>query len=364
MRVLHVLGEIKSSGAEVMLRSAADEFSRHGVVADVLSTGMREGTFSDDLRGVGYRIHHIPFSKSPIFFVHVYRLMGNGGYDVVHLHTERANFWLGLTALFATSGRVLRTVHAVFVFGGRLGLIRGWQRRLLSRLGVVHVAISPTVQQAERVNFGLKTRLVNNWYDDMRYRPPSIEDRKRARLRLDLDRAQKVLLSVGNCSKVKNHVALLHALAGLPKDTAWAYLHLGQEESGYPERRLAESLGIADRVRFLGNQTEPKDFFAASDIYVMPSLCEGFGVAAVEALAMGMPSVFTDVEGLRDFREHFEHVVYSGTDSESLRAAIEEVLSWSSARIDATAKRISEVALAHFRPAKGVAGYMKIYQGA
>ncbi len=96
MRVLHVLAELHPSGAESMLLSARPVFLENGFDGEILSTGRAVGPFASLLRAAGYKVHHIPFAKSPRFFLDVYRLMRRGGYDVIHLHTERANFWLGL----------------------------------------------------------------------------------------------------------------------------------------------------------------------------------------------------------------------------------------------------------------------------
>jgi glycosyltransferase involved in cell wall biosynthesis len=363
MRVLHVLGELKASGAEVMLRSAIPAFDREGVETHILSTGERLGPFAGELESVGCQTHHVPFHRHPAFFWKVLLLMRAGDYDVVHLHTERANFWLGLVARASGVGRLIRTVHNAFPFDGRLARRRGWQRRLLSRLGVVHVAISPTVQENEWRRFGLKARLVDNWYDDARFDLASAEEREGARSKVGLHAAQHAIVSIGNCSDIKNHGTLLHALAKLPVDVDWIYFHLGQEEVEHGERRLAESLGIEERVRFLGRQPEPRAYLAAADVYVMPSLYEGFGVAAMEALAMGVPCILSDVDGLRDFRERFEHIVYTGTDAESLTRALQEVATWSDAKRQMVRAQFARTAYEHYRTEQGVGGYRRLYLG-
>ena len=66
------------------------------------------------------------------------------------------------------------------------------------------------------------------------------------------------------------------------------------------EKKLAEHLGITKKVRFLGNRDNVRDYLLASDIYLMPSLYEGLGMAAVEAMASNTPSIFYNVPGLKD----------------------------------------------------------------
>ena len=137
LRVLHVLGELKPSGGETMFRIAAPLFAAEGVVAEIVATGPQIGIYAPQLAHAGYKLHHIPFSKTPFFFIALYRLMRAGRYDVLHLHTECANFWIGLVALSLRPRRVLQTVHASFTFSGNLRL-----RRKVQRLHCKHWVLS------------------------------------------------------------------------------------------------------------------------------------------------------------------------------------------------------------------------------
>ena len=204
MRVLHILGELRLSGAEQMLCSAAVCFAQQDVTADVLSTGVQVGPHAHRFEESGYTVHHLPFRRHPLFFFSLWRLIRRGGYDVIHLHTERANFWQGLVVLIAGVKGKFRTIHNNFHFEGKLRSRRGLQRRVLAGMGVQHVAISPTVQSNEKSRFGLETTVIPNWYDNNHFRPPTSEQRDKSRR--DLDVSDKfVLLTIGNCSMVKNH---------------------------------------------------------------------------------------------------------------------------------------------------------------
>lgn len=363
LRVLHVLGELKPSGGETMFCIAAPLFAAEGVEAEIVSTGPEMGSYAPQLAQAGYKLHHIPFSKTPGFFISLYKLMRAGHYDVFHLHTECANFWIGLVALALRPQRVLQTVHSSFGFSGNLRLRRKVQRFILQALGLVAVAISPSVEKMERDNFGRKTRLVQNWYDSSRFTAPTERERLQARDVLGIGAGETVIVTVGNCSSIKNHKALLEALAQLPTASRPLYLHVGTEEPGYPEQKLAQELGIAGRVRFLGALQDVRPALYASDIFVMPSLFEGFGIAAVEALATGLPTVFTDVSGLRDFRTEYEGLCYAGTDSTSLKIALEKLLAESSELRNARARDYSNISQRLYGIKRGVAGYVEIYKG-
>jgi glycosyltransferase involved in cell wall biosynthesis len=183
------------------------------------------------------------------------------------------------------------------------------------------------VEKNECQRFLLNTTLIPNWYDDRRFSPPDETERHLSRQSLGINDQTRVLLSVGNCSRVKNHTALIQALAKIPEQIRPLYLHVGTEESHHPERQLVQQLGLGEWVRFFGHQTDILPYLYAADLYVMPSLYEGFGIAAVEALACGLPALFTDVPGLAQFRDTFPATLFVACGPEGIHSGLNTYLS-------------------------------------
>lgn len=361
LRVLHVLNELKSSGAETMLVAAAPLFQAEAVILEVLSTGATTGLYAKRFEAAGYRLHHIPFSRSPGFFLKVRRLMQVGRYDVIHLHIEAANFWYGLVALSVHPRVVLRTVHSAFAFTGNLQWRRGVQRRLLQRLGVQHVSISASVRDTELRHYRLPTTLVWNWYNSMRFNATSTEARAAARAKFGLSENDFVVASIGNCCEVKNHTALIQAIALLPAEQRPIYLHAGTEEAGQPERALAQHLGISEHTRFLGGLDEVLPLLQAADAFIMPSLYEGLGIAAIEALATGLPALFTDSPGLRDFKSQFPGLIYTQVDANSIAEGLQRLMSMAENDRAAIFAAYPKTAHKQFGMERGVSEYLNIY---
>lgn len=362
LRVLHVLNELMPSGAEVMLRNAAPHWTRHGVQCQVLSLGAQPGPFADALAEAGYPVQHLPFAPTRRFLRDFEALLRAEGCDVVHLHVERASMWLALAARRAGVPRVVRTVHGNFLFEGWL---RG--RRMLSRavtrlLGAHQVTISERVHETERTRFGNRTELIHNWFDSTRIAPPDPTQRAAARAALDVPDHAFVLLTVGNCAPVKNHPALLEALARLARRD-WLYLHVGCEETGEPERALAQRLGIAAQVRFVGLQADVRPFLHAADLFVMPSLREGLGVACLEAVGAGLPALVGDVPGLRELRRHFGSLRTTGVDAQALAAALAQALQEHGPAQRAAVRGDAAIARERFGLERGVAAYVRAYRG-
>src|SRR4029453_17946394 len=108
-----------------------------------------------------------------------------------------------------------------------------------------------------------------------------------------------IALFVGKLVEWKRPVDLMHAAALVP-DTWVVFAGDGAPRSHLTE--LAESLGISERVRFLGfvNQTELPAVYRAADVLVLPSAFEPFGLVVNEAFASGTPAIVSDACGCVD----------------------------------------------------------------
>ncbi len=359
MKVLHVLNELRPSGAEIMLRIAAPFFRENGIECEILATGDSVGPYASVLETAGYRVHHIPFARSPAFFMAVARFAKRSGFDLVHLHSERGFIAYVLAARMTGIGRLVRTVHNNFNFDGWLRMRRGFERRLAEWLGVRFIAIAPGVEQTERRLYGTSPLLIPNWFDSAHFHPATAEERAAARASFGVHADECVMVSVGNCSVVKNHAALIEALARCT-EFPWRYLHVGLEEPGAPERALAEKLGIADRIRFIGAVDDVRPILHAADLYVMPSHFEGFSIATLEALAVGLPALLADVPGLADIRQYLGDVSYCKPSADSIAAALQPLLRKGAGLDDGRAARSAAIHQA-FGAKRGVPAYSALY---
>jgi glycosyltransferase involved in cell wall biosynthesis len=104
---------------------------------------------------------------------------------------------------------------------------------------------------------------------------------------------------------------------------------VGSDDHDYADRlkRLAQKLKIADRVHIVGFQDPVQPFLASLDLYVHPALMEGFGIAVVEAMAMGKAVVATTTGGLPEVVAQGETgLLVPPGDVESLAATVVSLL--------------------------------------
>jgi glycosyltransferase involved in cell wall biosynthesis len=118
-------------------------------------------------------------------------------------------------------------------------------------------------------------------------------------LRADQGADPPRLLMVARFAAQKDHATLFRALATL-LELDWRLDLVGSGPLEESVRVLARSLGLSDRVQFLGTREDVPDLIATSQLYLLISHWEGFPRSILEALRGGVPVVATDVGGVRE----------------------------------------------------------------
>jgi len=325
MRVLHILNELKPSGAEVMLELAAPVWLKMGCELHILSISALAAAHEERMRAAGWIIDRASREGGVRQLIsRVTAMIRQIQPDVVHLHQEGRSLPLCYAARRAGVPMV-RTVHNNFPFTGRLRLRKAFERWLCRRMGSKHIAISPSVQANERARFHNPTELCWNWFDAGSFRPPSEGERSTARERLGLGAQQKVLVSIGNGSDTKNYRVVVEALAAMGHPNVH-YYQVGHPHPHGVDEQLANDLGVASQVHLMGPRKDILDWLWACDAYLMPSIFEGYGLAAVEAIAAGCECVFADCPGLADFKEMAIHAAWVPPHTASFLTGIQAAL--------------------------------------
>lgn len=222
------------------------------------------------------------------------------GHDVVHFHTARAH---ALAPLCRGRGaRLVVTRRMDYVPTGGL-----YARFLYNRAVDAVIAISEGVRQA-LLQAGVRDeriRVVPSGVDPAAWvAPPRAGETLRAGWGIGPD--DVVVLVLGALERRKGHAVLLEAAARLRGgDHRFRYVFCGDGAEADALARAAAPLGPGV-VRFAGFRGDVAACLAAADIVVLPSLYEGLGVAALEAMAAGRAVVASRVGGLGEAIAHEE----------------------------------------------------------
>ena len=225
--------------------------------------------------------------------------------------------------------------------------LRRWAKaRLLSRydkvLGVSDFVTRCMVEEGWWGQVGRFWHFVN--LD--RFRPDPV-DAKQVRQELNAEDAF-VIVVVAQLIPEKGIQVLLEAMPNLPDSTqVWV---IGQGPQRHSLETLSGALGVASRVRFLGNQSRVERFMRGADLAVCPSLwAEAAGLVNLEAQAVGLPVVASAVGGIPEFVRHEQTgLLFPPGDRAALQRCV--LALWSNRELR---QRLAGGALAHARGAFG-----------
>lgn len=312
MKVLHILNELKFSGAEIMYTNAAKIFQDFGCELTVLETSSNYGEYTPYFEKSGYKVIHKTYPtnlrKKIQYYKDIIKLLKEDKYDVVHIH--RANMKFGMSYCAYRAGiKSIYTIHSVFKSHWYSYILHLLQRIIMNNLfKCTFQAISDTVYKHEKQYYYNKNVIqIYNWYDSNRFYPPHPNDKQAIRERLNIPQDALVVISIGGCSPIKRHTEIIKSLPSvIKKYPNTIYIHLGSGVSLEQEEKLTKELKLNNHIRFYGNQTNVRDFLIASDIYIMCSTHEGISLTTIEAMACKIPAILYDVPGLRDFNKEKE----------------------------------------------------------
>ena len=144
--------------------------------------------------------------------------------------------------------------------------------------------------------------VINNFVDVARFTRKPIDAFKK----VIAPNGESILLHASNFRKIKRVQDVVKIFYEVQKQMPAKLLFVGDG----PERQMAEelsrSLGVGDDVRFVGKQEQMEDILAIADLFLLTSEYESFGLAALEAMAAGVPVVSTNAGGLSEIMIHGE----------------------------------------------------------
>ena len=216
-------------------------------------------------------------------------------------------------------------------------------------------------------NTGVPIANIAVQHNSIRPRPlASQSDAQALRSKLGIPPDESVLLAIGRLSKEKAHLDLLAAFARLRetnRDLKYKLVIVGDGPERGALEAAARSNGINDDVIFTGQENDVQPFYAAADVFVLPSHSEGSPNVLLEAMAANVPIVATNVGGVPEIVENNESaVLIPANDPKAMAAAIARVLNDRDFAGRLTTKSAALVA-SLYTPAQYVRSLVEIFQG-
>lgn len=265
---------------------------------------------SEILLNSGCNIYNMKFNRSPLAkenlkeYAHLKKVIKEEKYDLVHTHTPVASAIVRLACKDIKNVKVFYTAHGLHFYKG--ALLRNWLifypiERWLAKYTDVLITInredfkrSKKLLKAKRIEYipgvGLDTRKFGDIFID----------RIKKRQEIGIPEDAFLILSTGELNKNKNHETIIRAIAKL-NNTNIYYVICGQGPLENYLNRLIKEIKLNKQVKLLGFRNDIDEICKVSDIFAFPSYREGLGIAALEAMASGLPLITSNVHGIPDY---------------------------------------------------------------
>ena len=305
----------------LMMRTRLLHLRDAGYEVSVICGRSPEGTWGEELRKQGLKVIHVPFAReiAPLTdarcVLAMYRVIRRGGFDIVHSHNPKGGLLGPVAGKLARRPVVLHTVHG-FLFnenatGMRRGLAQAAERWTAAWCDHLLFQSEEDFAYARdhRFKTGDRLHLEGNGIDETRFDPRLYPDARRGkRAELGLGEADLVVGMVGRLVEEKGYREFFEMAGRLARARGDVrFLNVGiaepEQSDAVDPGLLARQHGLDGKCVLLDRRRDMPELYLAMDVAVLPSHREGIPRALMEAAAMGIPGVATDIRGTREVIE-------------------------------------------------------------
>ncbi|HUV31246.1 MAG TPA: N-acetyl-alpha-D-glucosaminyl L-malate synthase BshA [Acidobacteriota bacterium] len=290
----------------------------------------------------------------------------NYNLDILHMHYAIPHAACAYLArqLLADSGscqpKIITTLHGtdITLVGSDPSFydITRFSIRMSDGITAVSAYLARETEEVFRIN--KEIRVIHNFFDVDRFKPGQNDVPK-----CEFAEEGEFLIShISNFRPVKRTLDVVDIFDRIASELPARLLLIGEGPDIVLARRQVNRRGLTDRVIFLGNQTRVEAILPCSDLFLMPSEEESFGLAALEALACGVPVIGSAGTGLVEVVDHDKtgFLLPIGETAAMARAAVS--LLRDGQKLSMFKKAAAETAVAKFRADKIVGEYESYYQ--
>ena len=363
MRILQVITSLEMGGAETLVVNLIPRLQALGNTVDLcvfdgketpLTQRLREESPQTKIYALGHGVYN------PLYIIKLAKIMKNC--DIVHTHNSSPQLFVAIASLF-NSPKLVSTEHNTSNRKRNWRWYRPIESWMYGRYDHV-ICISKIAEEKLREYMGgewlvkssnkyKSITTINNGID-----VNAISKAEPCKELLDLKESRKSILMVAGFRKQKNQDTIIRALTLLDKERYEVWF-AGIGERMEEVKQLAFSLGVSDRVRFLGLRTDIPNVLRAADVIVMSSHWEGLSLSNVEGMSAHKPFIASDVNGLKEVTKGYG-LLFPHEDAKALAEEIEHLAS-DEAYYNEIAERCYNRAL-EFDISNTVSGYADVYK--
>ncbi|WP_075340541.1 glycosyltransferase family 4 protein [Tenacibaculum agarivorans] len=321
MIIIHLITAFGIGGAEKLLLNTINRQIINHEVHLIYLKPINELVTSLDSR---VKKSYIPLSFSTIHRLRMYFKQTKP--QVIHTHLSHADI-LGIFASIGNKAKVFCTMHNVFFKKNIMDHFLFFIYKCLFKIKKTHViSISKSVE--DHVVNKLKQSSKRSYllYNAIPFEEVSFQEEKKENNNLIH------ILFVGRLVKQKSVETLLKSIANLKKEKIKLTI-VGDGILKDKLEKMTKQLNINDKVIFVGSRKNVKTYFKNADVFVLPSVWEGFGIVILEAFRSKLAVIATNIEGPSELIEHKKNgILFTPKDDTALTKELKELINNSEIR--------------------------------
>lgn len=316
-------------GAEVAVKEITDRIPASDAQFDMITQRKGQSAFE---RIGNVNVHRVSGSKLlyiPLAFWKVVRLSAREGYDVAwSIMASYAGFAALLYKFHRKNAEFVLTLQEGENYGRKMGIMKPFFGMIFRRADRIQAISNYLKDWAKSMGARTEAKIVPNAVDFEFFSKPPAEAESGALLgRLHKKNGEVFLITTSRLVRKNAIEDIIRSLVFLPPNIKLIVLGTGELESRL--KACVEKLSLRDRVVFEGYVAHDrmKSYLKISDIFIRPSLSEGFGNSFIEAMAAGIPVIATPVGGIVDFLRDRETGLFCRlNDPQDIAAKVKELI--------------------------------------
>ena len=292
MKILHVITSLCTGGAEHLMVDLLPRLVDLGNEVELLVFDGNRTAFYEELEQKGITIHSLGTDGNVYHPRNIFKLMKFvGKYDIIHTHNTACQLFVPIAKILKCNKvKLVTTEHSANNRRREKWYLKPIDKWMYNRYkSIICISEKPAENLIKHIGTKDSITIINNGVNVEKFLYPIKE----------IAKYQSFLITqVSSFNDAKDQDTLVRSIQELPDNYR---LQLAGDGTRRPiVETLVKTLGLTERVDFLGIRTDIPEILKQSDIVVLSSHWEGLSLSSIEGMASGRPFIASDVDGLHE----------------------------------------------------------------